>query len=255
MATPKPPGTPKAKPPQTKAARNKKILLIGGGVIVAVLIGLYIRSRSGSSTGASSTGASPTDVGSGGGAGSSGAGDSALGDLAYAIQGLTGVIGAGQGFDVGGDGAFAVSPLSTSTAPASLGADTTPTAPFTPSAPVAPMPAAQAAAPVAEDVAPPADFSGSGVSTPTEFGPIVSIGEGIAEGAVAGASQDFGTAASGDVSERRGRPQESAGAVSIGQSLAAGVHPAVASTIAKETTTKKPAAKAPNAAQVRRNSF
>lgn len=118
--TPKTPkGTPKrpgAKGAGGKAARNKKLLILGAGLVVAVLVGLYFRSRSGSA-GASTTGASPTDSGGSGSGSGPGQDLSPILDLADSVNGLVSVLGAGQGFDPGSYGADSISPF-TVTSPA-----------------------------------------------------------------------------------------------------------------------------------------
>ena len=118
---------PKAKPPEGGKGKglNAKIggipvWVIALGVVAAIGVGLYIRNKSATAaTTAAATPASGTDTT--GGAGSAAASPPDLTpveDLAQSINGLTGILGAGNGIpDTTGGGQFGI-PTTTTTQPA-----------------------------------------------------------------------------------------------------------------------------------------
>lgn len=145
-------GTPKPKLGKGKLA-GKPVLLIGG-VLAAIVIGLYLRSKlSGTSTASPTTSGVPATADTSGGAGSSAATPSDLtpfSDLANAITGLTYQLGGGGsvfpiGSSAGGDpNATATPAAAPSSVSDSFNTTTTNNTTTNNAAPSTPAPAAQA---------------------------------------------------------------------------------------------------------------
>lgn len=112
------------KPAPGPAGPPKRTVLIAGGVLVAIVIGLYFRSKSAAAASQSSAAPAAADTGALGGAsgGSAQTGQdfTPFEDLAFALNGLTGVLGGGGGtFNISSGGAAPSASVSAPTADSS----------------------------------------------------------------------------------------------------------------------------------------